>query len=221
MDRSRWLRRPTSLSRHVAAVLVAALIVFVAAATALWLVLGAPRLPQGAAFTVTDQLELVKIALAVVAGVGGVVALVVAYRRQAVVEEENERARAAARRDDTRLFNERFGSATTQLGHERPAVRAAAVYAVTGLADDAPTQELRQTCVSVLCAYLRMPYQPEPSAPDWVAGEREIRHAIVGTIRAHLAPGPLPDWNGCAFNLSGAVLEGSGCPASASPTAPT
>ncbi|MEH1166577.1 hypothetical protein V6V47_14450 [Micromonospora sp. CPCC 205539] len=208
MDRRIWLRRPASLGRHVAVVLLAGAIVFVLAATALWLAVGSPRLPRGAAYTVSNQLELVKLALAVVAGVGGVVALVVAYRRQAVVEEENERSRAAARRDDTRLFNERFGSATTQLGHERPAARAAAVYAVSGLADDAPSQELRQICVSVLCAYLRLPYEPDPSAPGWTAGEREIRQGILGTIQAHLAPGPLPDWNGCAFNLSGAVLDG-------------
>ncbi len=195
------------MARHVVVVLLVAVIVFVAAAAALWLAVGTPRLPRGAAFTVTNQLELVKLALAVVAGVGGVVALVVAYRRQAVVEEENTRAVAAARRDDTRLFNERFGSSTTQLGHERPVVRAAAVYAVAGLADDAPSQELRQTCVSALCAYLRLPYEPDPSAPGWIAGEREIRRAIIGSIRAHLAPGPLPSWNGCSFNLHNAVLH--------------
>lgn len=208
MERRRtWLRRPMSLGRHVVVVLLAAVFVFVVAAAALWLAVGAPRLPQGAAFTVTNQLELIKLALAVVAGVGGVVALVVAYRRQAVVEKENERAVAAARRDDTRLFNERFGSSTTQLGHERPAVRAAAVYAVAGLADDAPSQELRQTCVSALCAYLRLPYEADPSSPGWIAGEDEIRRAIIGSIRAHLAPGPLPSWNGCSFNLRNAVFE--------------
>jgi hypothetical protein len=32
------------------------------------------------------------------------------------------------------------------------------VYALAGLADDWP--ENRQTCVDVLCAYLRMPYEP-------------------------------------------------------------
>ena len=39
---------------------------------------------------------------------------------------------------------------------------------MAGLADDWP--ENRQTCVDVLCAYLRMPYEPDPgesaSAPE-------------------------------------------------------
>jgi hypothetical protein len=184
--------------------------VFVAAFVLIWAGLGAPRIRPDAGFTTTNQLEMVKLALAVVAGVGGVVALVVAYRRQGVIEEENERARATVRRDDTRLFNERFNSAATQLGNDRAAVRAAAVYAVTGLADDAPTPPLRQTCISVLCAYLRLPYEPEPTAPTWVPGEREVRRAVTGVIRSHLAPhpNPLPSWNGFAFNLGGAVFDG-------------
>ena len=206
----RLVRPPATLARHVAVVLALAAMVFAVAATLLWLALGAPRLPRGAVFTTADQLEATKLALAVVAGVGGVVALVVAYRRQAVIEEENERSRATARRDDTRLFNERFTSATTQLGNERPAVRAAAIYAVAVLADDAPTPALRQTCVSVVCAYLRLPYEPDPAAPDWIPGEREVRRAAVGTIRARLRPRPepLPSWNGLAFNLRGAVFDG-------------
>lgn len=206
----RWMRRPASLGWHVAGALAVAVAVFAVAVVLIWLGLGAPRARPDAGYTTADQLETVKLALAVVAGVGGVVALVVAYRRQAVIEEENERARATARRDDTRLFNERFNSATVQLGHERAAVRVAAVYAVTGLADDAPTPQLRQTCVSVLCAYLRQPYEPEPTSPSWVPGEREVRQAVMGVIRSRLAPrpGPLPSWNGFAFNLRGAVFDG-------------
>jgi hypothetical protein len=206
----RWIRRPASLGWHVVAVLALAVAVFVAAFVAIWLGLGTPRLRPDAGFTTSDQLETVKLALAVVAGVGGVVALVVAYRRQGVIEEENARARVAVRRDDTRLFTERFNTATTQLGHDRAAVRAAAVYAVTGLADDAPTPQLRQTCISVLCAYLRMPYEPDPTAPTWVQGEREVRQAVMGVIRSRLAPhpDPLPSWNGFAYNLRGAVFDG-------------
>jgi hypothetical protein len=197
--------RRWSLGWHVIAVLVAAAVVFAVAVTALWWGLGAPHLPRDAPFTKSNQLDLVKLALAAVAGVGGVVALVVAYRRQTVIEEENERGRATASRDDTRLFTERFSSATTQLGHDRPAVRAAAVYAVTVLADDAPTAPLRQTCISVLCAYMRQPYEP-----GQVPGEREVRQAVMGAVGSRLKPrpDPLPSWNGYAFNLRGAVFDG-------------
>jgi hypothetical protein len=60
------------------------------------------------------------------------------------------------------------------------AVRLAAVYAMAGLADD--WEENRQTCVDVLCAYLRMPYPPDPgkdaSEEDRIASQasREVRH---------------------------------------------
>src|SRR5262249_1027495 len=55
-----------------------------------------------------------------------------------------------------RTLNERFATAADQLGSDKPAVRLAGVYAMAGLADD--WEENRQTCVDVLCAYLRMPY---------------------------------------------------------------
>lgn len=72
-----------------------------------------------------------------------------------------ELAGRAEQREVTRLFNERFATAAGQHAHDRPAVRRAGVYAMAGLADDRPEQ--RQTCVDVLCAYLRMPYEPEPA----------------------------------------------------------
>src|SRR5262245_26763067 len=60
----------------------------------------------------------------------------------------------------TRTLNERFATAAGQLGSDKPpAVRLAGVYAMAGLADDWP--ENRQTCVDVLCAYLRLPYAPD------------------------------------------------------------
>src|ERR1700722_15145163 len=61
----------------------------------------------------------------------------------------------------TRTQNERFATAADQLGSDKPAaVRLAGVYAMAGLADD--WEDNRQTCVDVLCAYLRMPYEPAP-----------------------------------------------------------
>jgi hypothetical protein len=92
-------------------------------------------------------------------------------RRQRVAEFAQElaaRTEERAARDSqqerelasTRLLNERFTTAAGQLGDDKPAVRLAGVYAMAGLADDWPQQ--RQTCVDVLCAYLRMPYEPDP-----------------------------------------------------------
>lgn len=68
--------------------------------------------------------DLLKIAFAVVAGLGALVALVMAYRRQKVAEAaqfvaENAEARAhqAEQREATKLHNERFATAAGQLGH--------------------------------------------------------------------------------------------------------
>src|SRR5271170_7855916 len=63
----------------------------------------------------------------------------------------------------TRTLNERFATAAGQLGDDKPpAVRLAGVYSMAGLADD--WEENRQTCIDVLCAYLRLPYDPDPGA---------------------------------------------------------
>ena len=91
----------------------------------------------------------------------------------------------------TRTLNERFDTVAERLDTDKPpAVRLAAVYAMAGLADDWP--EHRQMCVEVLCAYLRMPYEPEPGddAPvekrlAFQAG-REVRHTVIRVIAAHL-----------------------------------
>lgn len=124
--------------------------------------------PQLSAATLYD---LLKIAFAVAAATGGTVALVTAYRRQRVAEfaqdlarQQHELAGRAEEREATRLLNERFTTAAGQLGDGQPAVRLAGVYAMAGLADDWPQQ--RQTCVDVLCAYLRMPYEPDRVIPD-------------------------------------------------------
>ncbi|MDQ0767193.1 hypothetical protein QF027_009828 [Streptomyces canus] len=89
--------------------------------------------------------DLVKLSFGVVAGAGALVALVVAYRRQRVDE-------AGAHREATRLHTERFSQAVDKLGSDSPAVRLGGVHALAGLADDAPDDSLRQTCIDVGCA---------------------------------------------------------------------
>ncbi|WIM99949.1 hypothetical protein ACTOB_003619 [Actinoplanes oblitus] len=154
------------LVAHVTALLVLAAGVAAGVGIGLWALLGRPSLtgtpgPGGtpAAWSVQNTFEAVKIALTMVAGIGGVVALTVAYRKQGHDE-------AAERRENTKLFNERFGKAAEQLGSDKAAVRLAGVYAMAGLADDWDTG--RQTCIDVLCAYLRKPYTPPAgqAAPD-------------------------------------------------------
>ena len=112
----------------------------------------------------------------------------------------------------TRTLNERFATAAEQLGSDKPAVRLAGVYAMAGLADD--WEENRQTCVDVLCAYLRMPYEPDPGQdapePQRLAFQaiREVRHTVIRVITAHLKEDAAVSWQGLNFDFTGVVFDG-------------
>lgn len=160
-----------------------------------WL-LGVKPHPEGAT---PDQQKLladmVKIALGLAAGVGAAVALIVGYRRARVEE-------AGSHRDDRRLFSSRYQDAAELLGHDKAAVRLAGIYAMSRLADD--WAEQRQQCIDVLCAYLRLPYDPAASEP----GEREVRLTVIRLITAHLQPVATRSWQGHDLDFTGAVFDG-------------
>ncbi|MEV6157061.1 hypothetical protein AB0L53_42655 [Nonomuraea sp. NPDC052129] len=156
---------PSAELRHMVALAVTCSVVLVSGLFigVLWLLGFPPLVPVGQqGISLARALDLLKLSFAVVAGVGGVIALVVAYRKQQVTEAAEHRQQAAHQREDTKLFNERFSTVSDKLGHDSPAVRLAGIHALAGLADDAPTRDLRQTVIDVLCAYLRMPYEPDP-----------------------------------------------------------
>lgn len=160
--------------------------------------------PPGAARI--DSLEVVRTTITIAGFVGAVLAGVYAYRKQRLAEGD-------ARRADAEQLAERYARAAEQLGHEKAAVRLAGVYAMARLADDWPEQ--RQVCIDVLCAYLRMPYEPDPESPKHREGEREVRLTITRVIRDHLRdPGAPTTWCGRYFDLTGATFDGcdfSGC----------
>ncbi|MFF0206229.1 pentapeptide repeat-containing protein [Streptomyces sp. NPDC005017] len=147
-----------------------------------------------------------KLSFGVVAGAGALVALVVAYRRQRVDE-------AGAHRDATRLHTERFTTAVSQLGDDSPAVRLGGVHALASLADDAPDTSLRQTCIDVLCAYLRLPHTPDPAHLEEhhrYLALREVRHTILRLIGDHYRrpQGTYRSWQGHDLNLVGVTIDG-------------
>lgn len=199
---------------------IAALVVWVLA----WLLSVPTHVSVNSETPIADRKALgdvFKVALAVAAGTGAVVALALNYRRHRLEESQSHR-------DDQRLFTDRFQSAADQLGHERPAVRLAGVHALARLADDWDAQ--RQMCIDVLCAYLRLPAttglatSPGDTDPDTAgadcpkapattsAEEREIRQTIVRLITAHLQPitaeaAPPVSWQGNSFDFTGVTFD--------------
>lgn len=77
---------------NVLLVVLVGLTAVVAASTLIWWGFGRPALPRVHRLDVPAMTDLIKLGLAVAAGLGGVTALVVAYRRQRVTERETVRA---------------------------------------------------------------------------------------------------------------------------------
>jgi hypothetical protein len=130
--------------------------------------LGSPPKAKAQPLDTSAQLDLLKLVFALVAGIGALVALVTAYRRQRIEEvagERAERIQAHAEqvaRDNAhdaieRRVTDLYGKAVEQLGHNKAAVRLGGLYALERLAQD--HHQHRQTVTDVVCAYLRMPFQ--------------------------------------------------------------
>ncbi|QDN63180.1 pentapeptide repeat-containing protein [Streptomyces sp. RLB3-17] len=144
--------------------------------------------------------DVIKTTVTALTLVGAVLAGIYAYRKQLLAEGD-------AHRTDANQLADRYTTAAEQLGHNQAAVRLAGVYALARLADD--WQEQRQVCIDVLCAYLRMPYEPELSAPGYKEGEREVRLTIIDVIHLHLLNPETPtSWCENRFNFNGATFDG-------------
>ena len=173
-----------------------------------WVLLGLAGYRHHGAPELKDTVGVLQLVFAAVAGAGALVALIVAYRRQKITEADSFH-------DRTRVFNERFTAIAAQLGDAQPAVRLAGVHAMAGLADD--WKQNRQTCVDVLCAYLRLPYDPDPgddARPDErtaYQANREVRHTIIRLIAAHLRPAAAVSWQGLNFDFTGVIFDGGDC----------
>lgn len=208
------------IARRVAAVglfwsiVIALMLGFVLAVTAQWVL---HRFIDTSTTALAAPIDVTKLSLTVVAGAGGVVALVVAYRRQRDIEQGR--------------FVERFGAAAAQLGAADVAVRIAGVYAMAGVADESRGLR-RQQCIDVLCGYLRLPYdaghgasgrtklvvkaprvehgQPRPETEEHIEyrqNDREVRMTVGRVIAQHLRPEAEYSWSANDFDFRTAYLE--------------
>jgi uncharacterized protein YjbI with pentapeptide repeats len=111
------------------------------------------------------RIEAIQIGLTLGAGVSGGLALVLAFRRQWL----SERAQADTEEDATeRHITELYTKAVEELGHDKAPVRLGGLYALERLAQDQSVH--RQTVVDIICAYLRMPFQPPADAVPGPSG---------------------------------------------------
>jgi hypothetical protein len=169
----------------------------------------------------------------VAAGVGGVVALVTAYRRQRIGEFAERREGPGSSMSGSRPRPGSWGMPAPRSGWP------GCLRWPADLADVRPQQ--RQTCVDVLCAYLRMPYDPEPAGQSErhaFLAERQVRHTVICVITAHLKLGtaavwtstsPVPPWtaatlpalsSAAAGSVSSALSSAAARSASAPPSSP-
>lgn len=128
----------------------------------------------------------------------------------AAVAVNRETASGVALRAEADSRAKRYQEAAAQLGHVRAAVRLAGVYEMARLADDWPEQ--RQSCVDVLCAYLRMPWPEKETAvatdvpENFDPGEKQVRKTINTVIDQHLKSAHPQNWSKTRLDLSGATL---------------
>jgi hypothetical protein len=125
--------------------------------------------PEFGTIPTNGLFDLARSTVTVVGILGAAFAVVYAYRKQRIDEADGHRS-------DAKQLSQRYQDAATQLGHEKAAVRLAGVYAMALLADDWP--EMRQTCVNVLCAYVRMPSQ----------GSSDQESEVRTTVRRRRSP---------------------------------
>lgn len=174
------------------------------------------------------RMDIIRNALTVGAGLGGLLALALSFRRQHHTEhqqrhleyvteqahEQRERdlrqreAAAKASEDDAlqRRITELRIQAVAQLGHDRAAVRIGGLHNLERLGSMYP--ELRQTVLDEICAYLRMPFDPKPAKgkASEVGQEQQVRDIALALITRHLRDEG-EYWDHKRIDLSGAVLS--------------
>lgn len=168
-----------------------------------------------------------------VAGIlAGSVAIGMTIRRQKSTErtvelavENAQFALEQAERDVIRGLRERFTVVAEQLGNDAAPVRLAGVYALAALADDWHNRGERaedQTCINLLCSYIRAPRKEpidplpttaklteNPKQTPSQEAETQVRTTITTVIADHLKPSSRggPAWSGYKFDFSGAKFD--------------
>ncbi|WP_345600648.1 pentapeptide repeat-containing protein [Saccharopolyspora rosea] len=146
-------------------------------------------------------LEVVRTSTSIGAGTGGGAALWLAARKQRSTELDlAQKGHDATETQVTDLY----GKAAEQLGNDKAPVRLAGIYALERLANGHPAH--RHTIVDLICAYLRMPFDPADDPQ-----EREVRQVAQNVLISHLRADAESFWPDIVLNLAGATLSTFTC----------
>lgn len=164
----------------------------------------------------TTRADAGRIVLTMVAGIGGIIALTIAYRKQRGTEEGR--------------FMASLENAARQMGALEPTVQFAGIYALASLADESKVAR-KQKCVDVLCSYLRLPYTPTSGVSTlreiaerrtWFdargeveevytyqlrPAEKEVRLTIIRTIAERLRDSAAHSWSVLDLDFTGVVFD--------------
>ncbi|MEU8631718.1 pentapeptide repeat-containing protein [Amycolatopsis sp. NPDC048633] len=154
-------------------------------------------------------LEAIRTVGTIVLGAGGAVGLLLAARRQQTAEQDlAEKRRDLAHKEHVqrhtevdaaeRRITELYAKAVEQLGSDKAPVRLGGLYALERLAQG--TRSQRHTVIDVLCAYLRMPFEPAQTQ------EKHVRITAQRILAQHLRPGSDAFWPDTDLDLRGATL---------------
>lgn len=121
--------------------------------------------------------------------------------RQRLSELSHERERE--RIQDLRS---RYVTCAQQLASESEAVRLAGAYGMAQLASDWDEIDARQSCVDVLCAYLRLNNAHSLGSTEY-RREEEVRRSTIRILAAGLNPRSSAYWDGVRIDLRGAHLS--------------
>ena len=138
-----------------------------------------------------NPLDIVKVSLTTIGGIGGTGYLVIKYRERASAER-------AERDAEQNRAEQRLLSGVQQLGSGSPQVRIAGVYSLADVADTY-RGEYRQRVVSILCGYLRtqrgewrtiVNEQGGPERPDkkkvYVSHDGAVESTVLEVLVRHL-----------------------------------
>lgn len=177
------------------------------------------------------QIDAIRTGLTTAAGTGGLFALGLAFHRQRSTERIAETTRLASKRDHeervrvaeitesdslARRIIDQYAKSADQLGSDKAPVRLAGLYALDKIGEENASE--RQAVMNLICAYLRMPFDPYGYVNDderrIISEELEVRRTAQRRITERTAYYVNPEdgsppgefWPDVAIDLSGASL---------------